>query len=63
MRGTPSAGKVLNIVKRDCAQRREETGPRRDGDQAKSGPGVERIEYRWVRGIMCRDDDVHFIVQ
>jgi len=44
-RGTPSAGKVLNIVKRDCGQRREETGPRRDGDQAKSGPGVERIEY------------------
>jgi len=44
-RGTPSAGKVLNIVKRDCGQRREETGPRGDGDQAKSGPGVERIEY------------------
>ena len=63
MRGTPSAGKVLNIVKRDCGQRREETGPRGDGDQAKSGPGVERIEYRWVRGIMCRDDYVHCIVQ
>ena len=65
-RGMPSVGKVVKIVKRDyyySGQRREESGGRRDGDQAKSGPGVERIDYRWVRLIMCPDDDGQLVSQ
>ena len=47
---TPAAGK-RGVAKAGRGRRREESGPGgRSSDQVKSeeGPGVERIQYRWV---------------